>query len=325
MEIHISDWSGRNIGEDEIPLRRGWARRSDVKRDLNMERQMKTMSTARIARTGFTLIELLVVIAIIAILAAMLLPALSKAKSRAMAISCMSDKKQLALAWVMYSGDNNERLAINSDIRNNVPPGFLFNGRPSWVIGTIDWTAGQYNTNTLYLLDDRYSLLGSYLGNSLKVFACPAANYVGPAQIPLGWDHRSRSVVMNAAVGDGAKYPISNFGWNQSSWYVAKKSSDFHTPGPSDSWVISDEHPDSLDDALLYSPNYAVTTFVELLGNQHGGACGVSFADGHAEMHKWVDSVMTGHQSVSYTTVQRVPCSASDRDMLWLAQRTPQN
>ena len=253
----------------------------------------------------------------------MLLPALNKAKMRAVAAACMNDQKQLCLAWVMYSGDFNDSLAINSDPHVNNTT--VFRGSQSWISGSMDWGTGQQNTNTSYLVDDTHSLLGNYLARSAKVFACPGAQFVSPAERSLGWSQRSRSVAMNGAVGDGDKYqqPGKPFSW--SAWYVAKKGSDFHQPGPSDVWVFSDEHPDSIDDAIMYTSSYATTPFIELPGTQHGGACGMAYADGHSEVHKWKGQTLTTHQQVTFTTVQQVACPLTDPDMLFLAQHTPQN
>ena len=266
-------------------------------------------------KSAFTLIELLVVIAIIAILAAMLLPALAKAKLKAQAILCMSNSKQLGLAWVMYAGENGEKLAINSDANK------AYNGTLSWISGYMDWTAGQQNTNTDYLVNDQYSLLGSYLGRNYKVFACPAANFASSIEQAAGWSGRCRSVSMDASVGQGGK---KNHYTNYNNFIT--KSTGFHTPGPSDVWLFLDEHPDYIDDGIFYIPNYPVANLEEFPGCQHGGASGITFCDGHAEIHVWTGSVFYNQPvTYQYLASKGPAIPPNDPGFLWLEAHIPTN
>ena len=280
------------------------------------------------AGRGFTLIELLVVIAIIAILAAMLLPALSRAKVRAQAAYDMNNKKQLSLAWYMYACDNNDSLVLNADMGMPIPAGLPGAGTYPWVGGGfMDWTAGAQNFDVRYLTDDRGSLMGAYTARNPQVYWCPADRYLSATQRAMNPapEHRVRSVAMNAALGYGRKWAAmahNGFGWG--GFYWADKLSEVSTPGPSESWLFLDEHPDSIDDGILYVNPGATNgtgSFTELPGSLHGGACGVSFVDGHAEIHKWVDS--TTLQPVAYKTYLQNITVSNNKDLAWLANHTP--
>jgi prepilin-type N-terminal cleavage/methylation domain-containing protein/prepilin-type processing-associated H-X9-DG protein len=250
---------------------------------------------------AFSLVELLVVVAVIALLSTVLFPVMAKArlKSSGYATGCLSNLRQLMTGWAMYKEDNRDILLPNA------PGGFAAN--QTWCGGANeDWSFGSANTNKDVLLG---SLLAPYVRSNLNIYRCPAD------VVPSLNGQRLRSYSMNGQMGAYFNTPNYNPGFRQ-----YKTTADLTCPSPQSAFIFADEHPGTIDDGY-FVVNCSSSIFPSLPASYIDGGCGFSFADGHAEIHKWVTPnlivpIVPGQSHFSIT----VP--ANNADWLWLVSHT---
>lgn len=290
----------------------------------------QTMATRRrpssgTVRAGFTLVEMLVVLAVIAILAALLLPSLTRAHHRANAMTCLNNTRQLVLAVFLYVDDHEGALPYNMVLYGN-----SFRSNLNWANNVMTRDLSPDNTNVDTLTQ---ASLGSYVSRNTAIFHCPSDLSMSTVQLAAGWDHRIRSYSMNGMLGNpGTAYVtggnLNNPGYNQ---YLKLTQ----IPHPGELFVFLDEQADSLKDgSFLNTDDGGVNTLIDveedgfsdqmewqdLPGSYHNRNAAVSFADGHAEFHRWVnpETVQPVRPDQAYVPVD---VTSSGADFQWVLSR----
>jgi prepilin-type N-terminal cleavage/methylation domain-containing protein len=249
---------------------------------------------AAITRSGFTLIELLVVIAIIAILAALLLPALSAAKKRATGSTCLSNQKQLALAWGMYNGDNNDNVVgfstasasdwrLEADLVPVAPPTALTG------IDAVKWLfQWGYKNGPLYKYAPNPDVMHcpGDIRTSLQGFFC-WDSYSGVGGFTGGNPTFGGSLMGTISKASQLMHPSDRFLWveecasQQLTAYGLTFAENEHT------W---DMYPGSPN--VTPANPFFTAAWIDSPAAFHGANSTFGFADGHAESHKWVSGLV---------------------------------
>jgi hypothetical protein len=264
-------------------------------------------------RSAFTLTELLVVIVMLAFGVVMLVPAFADPRTNSPALQCLNNARRIAMGWIMYADDNNGNLVYNGDGTQTGKSAYSQGWVAGWLMLTGD-TFGDItdSTNTLMLVDHSQYPYGAYLGPYVRnaaAFKCLADRSTmleGGVQQP-----RARSISMNNLAGTGAR----SWSGSGTKYPVCTKATQIKFPAIM--FVTLDEREDGINDGCFFSDPDTRYQLVDYPASYHANAGGLSFADGHSEIHKWLDRRTMPILQGGLTFNVNIP---GDKDVLWLAQ-----
>lgn len=286
---------------------------------------------------GFTRIELLTVIAATFIMCIALFPVFGRTHPKSQTIQCLNNLRQLTLAWISYANESKGKLVPNHGI---FPANPDYQAFPRWVAG--DMRGGSVGTpytgidatNSALLLNPSFSELGPYAKDP-SLFKCPAdqSTWMGMARV--------RSYSMNNAIGsleNGLSLSSGHVAghWLSSGngtppggspWRIYRKEDDIAGGlGPADLFLLVDEHINSINDATfsVQMPiNPSSTFYIDIPTKRHNNGCTFSFADGHAEMHRWLfPTAIPSEMLAADTGSLGTSAFAANPDVMWLAHHT---
>lgn len=259
----------------------------------------------RPGKSGFTRTELVAVITILSLLTLCAIPTLGQGQESSSATACLANVRKWARSWTLHALDNDGVYATATRLTGTIQ-------RPYWVDGWLDYSSQRQHWDPTVNLS--LSPLLPYIEQyDHRVWRCPS----DPSRVRTAtraWAPRVRTYSMSHAFDNGSWLPSPPY-------RVYAKISD--VVKPSLIWAYMDEHPDSINDAVLAVQMYTPGSprIVDFPASLHNGAVSLSYVDGSAELHRWRHPKMKP-PVLGVPMALNVPLAGADEDLIWLSERT---